>query len=247
MDVTAIRGGMQTASPRANRGNGPVIDLTGERGVTVVTAYDADLGGDGCRVSDPAAPAADGALVGSWVIADPAIPSAAGGDAIGLTSETLPSPAGLSAGLAITTYDPTTLTSSEVILIGVEAGAGSGPFRDAEPGPITAPMESGSHVCCDVRFVDNLETQVSLPDVCFDCVGFHPIAAQHRRAADDAPLVPATVPIGSSGTVYLTHCRTASADGLAAPLGRDRPQFLFAFHLQTVGRFGTTSIGAYAH
>lgn len=116
----------------------------------------------------------------------------------------------------------------------------------SEPGPIAAPMPNGSHVCCNVCFIDSLETRRSLPDVCFDCVGFHPMVAQHYGDDEGEPLVPGTVAVDSSGTVYLSNCRSVAADGLAARLGTDRAQFLFAFPLQTVGPFGTTTTGAYA-
>jgi hypothetical protein len=189
-------------------------------------------------------PSAVPALVGSWTIADTASHAAFGSDAIGIESDTLPDPAALAGGLVIMTFSPQSLESSEVVLIGLQTASGSGAFSQAEPGPISAAMSDGAHVCCDVEFADNLEVHVSLPNVCFACVGFQPISIGQAHAGE-VPIIPLSASIDTSGFLRLTHCETASLDGGAAPLGADRAQFLFAFHLQAIGPFGGAFAGKY--
>ena len=238
MDVNAIQGEIQRQ--QGNVGLGPVIDLTGERGVTIVTAYDADPASETCQPRLPLAASTAGSLVGSWTISDLEAASAAGGNAIGIDGDGAAAPD----GVVLTTYAPPTLERSQVILMGVQAAAGSGEFAATEIGPIDAPLANGAHVCCQTRFIDNLETIVSLPDVCFACVGFHPISTLQSDADD--PLIPDSVTADTSGIVELRSCQTALSDGLAGPLGTERPQWLLAFHLQMLGPFGTAVMGSYA-
>jgi hypothetical protein len=246
MDVNAIQAESATVNPPANHTIGPVGDLTGERGVTIVTAYDADLGQSGreCRPHTPPRPSSERALVGSWTIADTASNAASGSDALGIATDAFPDKFQLAGGLSIMTFSPETLTSSEVILMGVQTASGAGAFRDLEPGPISAPMPDGAHVCCDADFVDNLEVSVSLPNVCFACVGFYPVSAEQAEP-DEVPLIPPTTSVTTSGVLELTNCTTAADDGQSAPLGEDRPQALFAFHLQAAGPFGAAVSGKY--
>jgi hypothetical protein len=82
MDATAIRGEMQPCE--TNQALGPAIDLTGERGITIVTAYDADPDSETCQPLTPIRAGATQSLIGSWTIADLAAASAAGSDAIGI-------------------------------------------------------------------------------------------------------------------------------------------------------------------
>jgi hypothetical protein len=245
MDAHAVQGSTQIGSK--NQVLGPIADLKGERGIIFVTAYDADVGSSAeeCRPRDPSTPSAQPALVGAWTIADTATNAGFGDDAIGIPPDALPDPTRLDGGLFITTFNPERLASSEVVLMGVQTASGSGAFSAVEPGPISAALPNGAHVCCNLEFVDNLEVAVSLPDVCFDCVGFQPISTRQALPAD-VPLIPPTVTPASSGFLRLTNCASASLAGAPAPLGTDRPQFLFAFHLQAVGPFGGAFSGKYA-
>ncbi len=112
VDPTRLQGQTQTFNPAADFPQGPTVDLSGERGVAIVTALDA---------SNAAIPQ----IVGGWTIADAAVGTSFGGDAIGISTDgTLPDPALLAGGIRIPTFDPTTLTSSQVILIGLEADGG---------------------------------------------------------------------------------------------------------------------------
>ncbi len=244
MDVSAVQGEIQVGS--TNRATGPVGDLSGERGIVIVTAYEsARDAGDTCRPRDPSAPTTERALIGAWTIADPTSQAAYGSDAIGVAPDTLPDPAHLASGLWIPTFNPESLERSVVILIGLETMAGTGPFADAEPGPIARALPNGAHVCCELGFVDTLENRISLPSVCFAGVGFGTMTPG-RGSPDDIVVLPPSATITTSGVLELTSCMTAGDDGQPAALGRDRPQFLFAFHGQVVGPYGAALSGKYA-
>jgi len=155
----------------------------------------------------------------------------------------LPDVAALDEGLWIPTFEPRTLETSEVIVTALQTMAGSGPFASAEPGPVDAPLASGARICCESAFVDTLESRVSLPSVCLDAIGFGTM-----KPAGDAShhelLGPAAV--DTAGALVLMHCLTADLDGRPADIGRDRPQFVFAFHGQAVGPYGIVASGKYA-
>jgi hypothetical protein len=235
VDPTSVRGEVQTSSPPANTKIGPTVDLTGNQGLLTVTAYAATTGPSGqeCRIADPTA-TLDDVLVGSWTIANAATSSAFGGDAIGLSSTGgLPDPEIInSGGLYIPSFNPQDLTDSVVIVLPVEFPGGSGVFEGSEIGPLSR------SVSCDTAFIDNLEIPTSLPDLTFRCATFKPIAAE-LAGEDENAIVPPTVAIVSSGLIHLTNCETSRG-----PLNQD--QFLFAFHGQAVGPFGTSATAKYA-
>jgi hypothetical protein len=245
MDAGAVQGEAQNGG--TNQGTGVAGDLSGERGIVVVTAYELDGGSAAqpCRAREPAAPASEPGLLGSWTIANPASNAAFGSDAVGLAADSLPPVMHLAAGLWIPTFNPESLDDSEVILIGLQTRAGSGPFTDSEPGPIDAPLPNGAHVCCEVGFVDTLENRVSLPSVCFHGVGFGTMKPDGAGASGTVALAPSTA-LDTAGALEITKCVTAGADGRPAPLGRDRSQFLFAFHGQAVGPYGVAVSAKYA-
>jgi hypothetical protein len=171
-------------------------------------------------------------LVGSWTIANTATNSAFGSDAIGLSSTgALPDPQVLSAGLFIPTFNPQSLTASEVIILPVEFPGGSGAFEGTELGPLTRT------VTCDTAFIDNLEIPTSLPDLKFSCAAFKSISTD-LAGDDEVAIIPPTVNVVSSGLIHLTNCRTSRG-----PL--DPGKFVFAFHGQTVGPFGTLTRAKY--
>jgi hypothetical protein len=244
MDDGAVQGEVQVAG--TNQRTGVAGDLSGERGIVVVVAYETAAGGGEsvCRPRDPAAPTAERALIGSWTIANPSSNAAFGGDAIGLAPDALPDPHHLEGRLWISTFNPESLDDSEVILIGLQTMAGSGAFTDAEPGLIDAPLPNGAHVCCDVGFVDTLENRLSLPSVCFEGVGFGTMKPD-GAATNEVGLLPPTAAINTAGALELTGCVTVGDDGQPSTIGLDRPQFLFAFHGQAVGPFGTVVSGTY--
>jgi len=233
VDPTALHAEVQTKGE--NQSVGPVIDLSGKRGLVVVTAYQADNGSSGkdCRVPDQAAPL-DRAIVGSWTIANTQTSTGYGADAIGFpTSGVLPDPAILAdGGIRIPTYDPSTLTDSAVIVLPVKYPGGSGVFGN-EVGPL-------NKVTCDSAFIDNLEASTSLPSLAFKCVGFNPISSTTAQDGGDPPIIPPTFTLDSSGLLQLSNCRTSSG-----PLKGKK--FIFAYHAEAVGPFGTVAAGKYTN
>ena len=207
---------------------GPAVDLSGERGIIVVTVQ-----------SPPTASPRQ--LVGAWVIADQTVGVSFGADAIGFADGTLPdSDVLLDEGLVIPTFNPTTLDTSQVMVIGLEEKGGT-------LVPIARPSERlhGAHVCCHSAIADTLENVVSVPDVCFKCALFAPIAPT-RVPSKDEPIVPLVSAVGA-GFLQLSACRTAAPNGDAVPLGSDDyRQYLVAFHGQALGPFGFAASGKYA-
>ncbi len=230
VDPTALQAEVQEGA--SNVKLGPVIDLSGKRGLVVVTAYETDTGASGkeCRVPDVPVPLKE-VIVGSWTIANTATNTGYGGEAIGFpTTGVLPDPAVLQAGIDIPTYDPETLTDSIVIVLPVRYPGGSGIFLN-EVGPL-------SRVTCDNAFVDNVESIVSLPSLEFRCVGFNPISSATAVDGSDPPIIPSSFALNSSGFLHMSNCRTSSG-----PLTGKR--FLFAFHAQAVGPYGTVAAAKY--
>jgi len=234
VDPTALQNVVQGTGETV--GAGPTVDLSGSRGMLTVTAYQTDNGPQGhdCRIASPLTPL-NNVLVGSWTIANTKTNAGYGGDAIGFTTNgVFPDPAILAdGGLRIPTLDPESLTDSQVIVIPVKFPGGNGQYTNTELGPL-------SKVTCDNAFVDNLENSSSLPNVTFKCVGFNPIATLAGQTGGDPPIIPPTFNLTSSGYVHFRNCRTSK--GI---LGSKK--FIFAFHTQAVGPFGTVVSGKYTN
>ncbi|MBI3769696.1 MAG: hypothetical protein HY271_14575 [Deltaproteobacteria bacterium] len=229
VDPTHLQGQTQTQDPLENHPEGPTVDLSGERGVVIVTAF------------DPAG-AIVPQIVGGWTIANAAIGTSFGGDAIGVSSDgSLPDPAVLAGGIRVPTFNPATLTSSQIIMIGLESDGG-------EVHPITRPSAAlrGAHVCCSASVTDNLEVTASVPDVCFDCVEFTAITPELADVGEHA-LLPDTLALASVGFVRLSSCQSATGGGGTALVGTgDAEQFLVVLHGQSVGPFGVVVTGKYS-
>jgi len=234
VDPTALQTEVQVPNPPANVKVGALTDLSGKRGMVTVTAFAADTGPSGreCKVLNPSA-VLDSVLVGSWTIANATTNASFGGDAIGVIDPAALPPASILAagGLRIQTYDPQKLTDSQVILLPVVYPGGDGAFAQTELGPIT------SKITCDAGFVDNLEIETSIPSLTFKCATFAAISA-NVAPKGTAPLIPVTTAVTTSGFVHLRNCRTSK--GI---LGNKK--FVFAFHGQAVGPFGTLTSGKY--
>ncbi|HEY2385675.1 MAG TPA: hypothetical protein VGK30_01835 [Candidatus Binatia bacterium] len=229
VDPTHFSGEIQTTNPPENHPVGATVDLSGERGIAVVTAFDPQ------RAIAPV-------IVGGWTIANLGTSSSFGGDAIGVSADgALPDPAILDGGITIQTFNPSTLTDSEVILIGLESDGGS-----IHPIDRPLPGADGANVCCAASVTDNLEASSSIPDVCFSCVGFTAVSAA-LAGPDGTALLPSGVMLDSAGFVELRNCFTAAEGGGTAPIGRDAfEQFLVALHGQAVGPFGVVIVGKYS-
>ncbi len=228
VDPTHIQSQTQEPGSPVNESHGPIVDLTGARGVAIVTVQ-------------PPPGVSPVQLIGSWTIADRVVGTSFGANAVGFQSFALPDPSLLAAeGLLIPTFDPGALDTSEVIVVGLERQGDS-------IVPISRPSAvlGGAHVCCNAAITDTLESTISVPDVCFACALFAPVAPT-RHPSPDPPVVPLASSPTSAGTVVLRACRTAGADGRPVPLGTgDVAQFLVAFHGQAVGPFGVVTAGKY--
>jgi hypothetical protein len=243
----------EVQSGNVNNKLGPVVDLSkedagkGVKGLLTVTAFETsqDEFGNSCEIDDPTA-VLNNQIAGAWTIANIATNSAFANDGIGLSSDgTLPDPTVLDTGIFVQTFNPDDLEDSEVILLTVEFSdeSGQGEFQGSEFGPIP---RGNPKVCCDVSFVDNLEVEVSLPDFCFNCVGFAPITDQ-VAAEGEISIIPNTVTIDAPGFLHLTNCQSENADGVFEAVGQsDFDQFLFAFHGMAVGPFGAVVKGKYS-
>lgn len=228
VDATHIQSQSQEPGTPINVQHGPVVDLSGARGIVTVTAQ-------------PPPGVSPAQLIGSWTIADRAVGAAFGTNAVGFTSFAFPDATTLAMeGLAIPTFDPGMLDTSQVIIIGLEQQGDS-------ITPIARPSAGlwGAHVCCNAAITDTLENVASVPDVCFGCALFAPIAPT-RLASADPPVVPLASSPSSAGMVVLNACRSAGQDGKPAPLGAGGfSQYLVAFHGQAVGPFGVVTSGKY--
>jgi hypothetical protein len=251
VDPTALQGQVQNGTENVN--TGPVINLAGEKGFVTVTAFDADENSSTCSVADPEALHDTPSLIGSWVVANTSTNAAFGNNAIGvLDGQTLPDPSSfflvgpVGGGLFLQTFNPLDLQDSEVFFIGVAFPGGNAEFFESEIGPIPSSLSNGSAVCCNAAYYDNVETQISLPDVCLNCSTTLKIAENEALAAIELdPIIPASIPAETSGFVRLTNCKVGSADGDIDIADSDPVSFLFAYHGMAVGPFGTAVMGRY--
>ena len=249
VDPTLLQGEIQSPNPPQNNKTGPVINLTGEKGVVIITAFEADTGASGldCRIIDETA-TLEQQIAGFWTIANTSTNAAFGNDAIGLViAEELPDPGRLvdGGGIRLQTFNPQSLGDSEVIVISLEEAAGNAQFIDTEVGPIQRDRPDGHHVCCNVNFTDNLEVTISLPDFCLECVGFAPISDNVAEDDDPASVIPPTTTVERPGFVTLVNCQVGGEEGGTVPLGDEFNQALFAFHGQAVGPFGVVVSGKF--
>ena len=228
VDANRVQSQTQFLGTPENVPLGPAVDLKGDRGVVIVTAL----------VPPNVSPTQ---LVGAWTIADKTAGVAFGADAVGFADGRLPDATTLQEeGMVIPTFNPMSLDVSEVIVIGLEESGGSlSPIRRPSPGL------NGNHVCCNTAISDTLENVVSVPDVCFKCALFAPIAPTTVPTGGGHPIAPLVSAVGA-GALHISSCRTAGDDGRPAPLATDEPQFLVAFHGQAVGPFGFAASGKYA-
>ena len=224
VDPTALQAEFQKGS--TNVGIGPVVDLSGQRGLLVVTAYAAD---SQCRAIPEQQ--INEAIFGSWTIANTTTNTGYGADAIGFpVTGVFPDAGVLADGLKIPTYAPDSLTDSMVIVLPIRYPQGSGAFSN-EIGPL-------NRVSCHNTFYDNIETESSLPSSTLRCANFNPISAATAVEGGDPPIIPDTFTLDTSGFLQMNRCETSSG-----PLSGTR--FIFAFHAQGLGPFGTVASGKY--
>ncbi|MEW6273035.1 MAG: hypothetical protein AB1689_27470 [Thermodesulfobacteriota bacterium] len=216
-----------SAIDAGNNPIGPQIDLSGNRGFVVVTAYSTD---EICSdASVRGFELVDDAIVGTYTFADTTTQAAFGNDAIGLGTNDglgdfteLP-PLDAFTGFSIQTFNPETLDDSAVVLLALRERSGSGSTAEFEVGPYSV----GAGLRADLIFYDNLEIPTSLPEADIKCALFTSLIP-----GDDS-LIPSTVSLLSSGFLRLDNITPQF-------VGEDR-LFLYGIHGQAVGNFGGSS------
>jgi hypothetical protein len=216
-----------------NQRIGPDIDLTGERGLVVVTAYLTDeICSDGSVLGDTPV---DDAIVGSFTLANTTIPVSFGNDAVGLgldeaTESITELPKGRTDAIDIQFFNPNDIENSNVILLSVAEQSGNGSTADIEVGP------NADTITASVTVYDTLEIATSLPSTPIKCTVFTSVIPA------DNELVPDSIVLDSSGFVELYSFR---GPGNLSGLGGETDRFIYAVHGQTLGRFGASASGKY--
>jgi hypothetical protein len=244
-DVRSIDGG--------NNPFGPEIDLSGEKGFVVVTAYST---GEVCAdASFEGFLPIDNAIVGSYTLADFESGAALGADAIGLGLNTtdgglinLNCPADpferflarfsdpdfdcstqlpkiVPPSIDIQTFSPETLDLSAVVLLSLKEHGGNGPSSFVEVGPNTATIAASA------VFYDNTEAATSLPDVTVRCAEFNSLIPGTGN------FIPPTVSGLTSGLFRMS--------GFSPGIGGTTGRFVYAVYGQSVGQFGAGTNGKY--
>jgi len=267
VDPTKVQSQIQRFGENLNLG--PVLDFSGSRGFITVSQFEANVDAPSCVPADRTTLLAEPSLVGSWTIADTRTNAAFGNNALGFlstdTPQALPDATEFftdTAGVQLQFYNPETLTDSEVIVIGIGSPAGNGEFAGVEIGPIPALLNNGNDaMCCNAEYYDNIETNISIPDLCFTCASFTAITEKLADKADNQGfLIPTSKAPKTSGFLSLTNCEAGNADGTTVNLnanasnagtaitngaGDEIAIFPFAFHGMAVGPFGTSASGKY--
>jgi hypothetical protein len=212
-----------------NQRIGPDINLSGNRGLVVVTAYETDeICSDSSVLGDIPV---DDAIVGSFTLADTSIPVSYGNDAIGLGLDFLGNftelPQIETNAIDIQLFNPNDLDDSDVILLSLIEQSGNGSTADVEVGP------NPSAVSAAVTLYDTLEIATSLPDARIVCATYTSVIP-----GADPSLIPSTITVNSSGFVRLWN--------FSPSIGLDTDRFIYAVHGQTLGRFGASANGKYS-
>jgi len=200
-----------------NQDQGPLINLTGKRGLVTVTAFETNSTcGD---FSQTGSILRDDAIVGTFTFADTEVGYAFGNDAFGLglnetgTAVELPE-SGLVNSYNIQVFDPTSVQASVVVLSHLREQA----VGQVEPNP--------ANIRFFTHFYDTLEIPTSLPDQTVGCVKFTTISSEGGVAG----LIPDTVDVTTSGFIRLDP---------AAGFGAN--DYLYGIIGQAVGPYGASS------
>jgi hypothetical protein len=193
---------------------GPVVNLTGQRGLVTVIAYETD---EDCRsFAQTGGVLKDSAIVGTFTIADTDAGYSFGNDAFGLflddsgTQVQLPDGSDVDR-YAIQTLNPDSVDASLVVLSHL-----------TEANTIVRPAAANARFFAS--FYDNLEVPTSLPDVQVGCPVFRTIVG------GTTPLIPDFVTVASSGILSLVPEPSLSDSN-----------YLFGIIGQAVGSFGASS------
>jgi hypothetical protein len=196
---------------------GPLINLTGKRGLVTVTAYQTNTA---CSdFTHTGRILTDNAIVGTFTFADIKAGAAFGNDAYGLglddagTAVTLPDSSVVSS-FNLQTFDPTTVDESIVVL---------SHLREQSAGPV---IPNNSAINFSTTFLDTLEIPTSLPDVTVGCVDFTTVGS----TATSTGLIPPTVAVTTSGVIRLHPVS-----------GFGPTDYLYGIVAQAVGQFGSST------
>ena len=204
------------------------FDLTGYRGLVTVHAYQTDAR---CRnPADLGFQLIDRAIWGTWSIANTRTNAAAGDrmQSLNLVDGAVAVPEERFRALDVAFFQPDSLTSSDVVLLVVVENFGDFP---GEIGPPQGRVIVGTQVqACDTQ-----EQCLSLPDLQIGCALFSTLIPS------PGAIIPPTLMPGSSGFLRLSSPRFVKSD--PAITGGDL--WLYAWHLQQLGAFGTGARGTY--
>jgi len=232
---------------------GPEIDLSGERGFAVVTAYST---GEVCAdASFEGFLPLDNAIVGSYTLADLDSGAALGADAIGLGLNTTEGglinlncpvdpferflarfsdpdfdcatqlPEVVPPSIDIQTFSPESLDLSAVLYLSLRENFGNGPSADVEVGPNTATISASA------VYYDNTEAATSLPDVTVRCAEFGSLDPEANS------FIPDSISGLTSGIFRIS--------GFTPAIGGSTGRFIYAVYGQAVGQFGAGTNGKY--
>jgi hypothetical protein len=225
-DTIVVSPAEVSAIDAGNNPIGPQIDLSGNRGFVVVTAYATD---EICSDSSVRGNLlVDDALVGTYTFANLESQASFGNDAIGLGTDFSGSFTELPGDdfidydkFSIQTFNPEDLDDSTVVLLSLREQAGSGGTASREIGPNTANTRA------DLVYYDNLEIPTSLPEATIRCARFTTLIP------GAGSLIPDTISLLSSGILRL--------DRFSPAIGGDTGRFIYGVHGQAVGNFGGSS------
>lgn len=218
-DTVVVDPSKLSAIDAGNNEVGPLIDLTGERGLVVVTAYRTD---EICSESSVRGnQLVDDAIVGTYTFANTDKGFAFGNDAIGLgtsfNNDYTQLPADEWNDFTLQSFNPEELDNSTVVLMSLKEASGSGATALKEVGP------NSSTITADVVFYDNFEIPTSLPEQKIKCTKFTTVIP-----GDDS-LIPKTVSLLSSGTIRFPR------------FPRQPRTFVYGIHGQAIGQYGGSS------
>jgi hypothetical protein len=194
-------------------------NLSGDRGMVVVTAYATDhlCAGGAARDYEMV----DNAIVGTYTFADTAVEFSYGNDAIGLglSDQGVPQlPTGIVNQLDVQTFNPSTVDNSTVVFLSLSEMGGMG-ATEMEIGPNSSTVNGA------LTMYDTEEVGLSLPDYGVQCASF-------ASMKPGGGLVPSQA-INSSGFLRVKYS--------AGTIGGGTGNFVYGVHGQSVGQYGGSS------
>lgn len=211
-----------------NEVGGTVTDLSGERGMVIVTALSTNEDCD--APSKDSFTMVDDSLVGSWTIGNTNTSSASGGDALvfGASENQTILPSVKDDQLDTQFFNPSSLQDSSFLILALAQGGGD---YEGELAPFGA-TNKGFSIRSTVSVFDNQEVRTSLPDIELSCMAFSSVIDG---------IIPGSISVGSSGFVRIEDSVALNSDGEQVKADFS----LYTIHGQAVGPYGTTLSGKY--